>query len=346
MYATYFEQSDAKFDMACELLRVQFPVDPAYKAKAKDEESKQQEPVVTPAGEPRLGQSQAEEVGAKYSSAPQGVPVVLETESKGDEAQAEGLESGLAEQDKVEGPPADDENAVYKVSVLQKDESVCIDLTGEIAREIFMHLRIRLEKNGQQNKFDQTLQVLHQILQNLLKDPLDTKYHKLKLQNKKISEFISTQIECVNLLELLGFAQRQDMISEDGQLLTMLFIEQAAVLENFIRIQQVGEICSELLSEKSVNSLIKHFEEKRAAAGGQPTLANNVTSLSQSQKRIQIQKMANQQANIKNKLLEAQFSRQQRMANDPQLIAQQRALAYQNERLDTYLGQLQHYRKM
>ena len=50
--------------------------------------------------------------------------------------------------------------------------------------------------------------------------------------------------------------------------------------------------------------------------------------------------MANQQTDMKNKLLEAQFSRQQRMVNDPQLIAQQRALAYQNDKLDTYLGQL------
>ena len=100
-----------------------------------------------------------------------------------------------------------------------------------------MHLKIRLEKNREQAKFDQTLQVLHQIMQNILKDPLDTKYHKLKLQNKKIAQFIGTQIECVNLLELLGFTQRQDMISEDGDLQTMLLIEQAAVLENFNRIQ-------------------------------------------------------------------------------------------------------------
>ena len=67
--------------------------------------------------------------------------------------------------------------------------------------------------------------MLHQILQNLLKDPRDTKYHKLKLQNKKIHEFIGSHVECVNLLELLGFTQRQDMISENGDLQTMLFIE-------------------------------------------------------------------------------------------------------------------------
>lgn len=131
----------------------------------------------------------------------------------------------MEEQDKVEAPLVDDANAVHRVSVLQRDESVCVDLTGELAREIFMHLKIRLEKSRQHAKFDQTLQVLHQIMQNILKDPLDPKYHKLKLQNKKIAEFIGTQIECVNLLELLGFTQRQDMISENGDLQTMLLIE-------------------------------------------------------------------------------------------------------------------------
>lgn len=50
-------------------------------------------------------------------------------------------------QDKVEEQVADDANAVHRVSVLQKDESICIDLTGELAREIFMHLKIRLEKS-------------------------------------------------------------------------------------------------------------------------------------------------------------------------------------------------------
>ena len=104
------------------------------------------------------------------------------------------------------------------MSILEKDEPITKDVTDEIAREIFMHLKIRLEKNKSPEKFDQILKTIHQVLGNILKDPLDTKFHKLKLQNKKIIEFISSNIECVNLLELLGFSQRQDMISESGDL--------------------------------------------------------------------------------------------------------------------------------
>jgi len=50
------------------------------------------------------------------------------------------------------------------VSELKQDQSVSLDLTGDITREIFMHLNIRLSKNGQKIKFEQILQVLHQIL--------------------------------------------------------------------------------------------------------------------------------------------------------------------------------------
>lgn len=38
VYATYFEQADGKYEMACGLLSAQFPVDPAYKAQRKEEE--------------------------------------------------------------------------------------------------------------------------------------------------------------------------------------------------------------------------------------------------------------------------------------------------------------------
>jgi len=125
------------------------------------------------------------------------------------------------------------------------------------------------------------------------------------------------------------------------------------VLENFSRIQQVSEICNELLSQKSVNSLIQHFDSKRPASQKQkptgdakPSVSNEVTALSHTQRKQEIQRMANQKTNMKSKLLDAQASRQHRMVNEPELIAQQRAMAQQSDQLDTYLGQLQHYKKM
>ena len=107
-----------------------------------------------------------------------------------DEAKSECLADGQLDQDKVDEQLADDGMAIQRVSVLQNDEGMSVDLTSEIARETLMHLKIKLERNGQLEKFDQTLQVLQQILQNILRDPLDTKYHKLKLQNKKVLKLL------------------------------------------------------------------------------------------------------------------------------------------------------------
>jgi len=70
----------------------------------------------------------------------------------------------LQDQDKQQIPQPDDKNAIHMVSELKQDQSVSLDLTGDITREIFMHLNIRLSKNGQKIKFEQILQVLHQIL--------------------------------------------------------------------------------------------------------------------------------------------------------------------------------------
>jgi hypothetical protein len=56
-------------------------------------------------------------------------------------------------------------------------------LTDEISKEILLHLRIRL---GKDDIFFGVIKVLSQIISNILKDPLDEKFHKLKMQNKKI----------------------------------------------------------------------------------------------------------------------------------------------------------------
>lgn len=49
---------------------------------------------------------------------------------------------------------------------------------------------------------------------------------------------------------------------------------------------------------------------------------------------------------MKSRLLSAHADRHDRRVNQPELIEEQRAVAYQNDQLDTYLGQMQHYKKM
>lgn len=68
------------------------------------------------------------------------------------------------------------------------------------------------------------------LLGNILKDPLDEKFHKIKMTNPKIYENITSQMECVNLLEILGFKEMADVVSDSG-LQHMMIISQNDILD-------------------------------------------------------------------------------------------------------------------
>ena len=84
------------------------------------------------------------------------------------------------------------------------------------------------------------------LLSNIIKDPLDEKFHKIKMNNKKIFETISSNVECVNLLEILGFQQFIDMVTQNGGLEPYMIISQVDALENYQLIQQVHEILKDI----------------------------------------------------------------------------------------------------
>ena len=84
------------------------------------------------------------------------------------------------------------------------------------------------------------------LLSNIIKDPLDEKFHKIKMNNKKIFETISSNVECVNLLEILGFQQVIDMVTQNGGLEPYMIISRVDALENYQLIQQVHEILKDI----------------------------------------------------------------------------------------------------
>ena len=100
------------------------------------------------------------------------------------------------------------------------DEGQCsVDLTDEIAREIVLHLRLRLNRHGREDKeFFEILNIILKLLSNIVEHPLEEKYQKLKLNNKKIQSFIVSNSECMNLLDLIGFQQKDDVVTENDGL--------------------------------------------------------------------------------------------------------------------------------
>lgn len=88
-------------------------------------------------------------------------------------------------------------------------------------------------KNNSPNQFYQIVKVLQMIIGNIVKDPVELKYQTLKLNNAKIKQHIGSNMECINLMEILGFLEMNDIVSQEDGLQVVLQISQSAVLENY-----------------------------------------------------------------------------------------------------------------
>ena len=62
--------------------------------------------------------------------------------------------------------------------------------------------------------FLNTITVLRTLLKNIIKDPGEIKFHKIRLTNPKIKVAIADVIQCCLLLEMLGFEWKK--IAESG----------------------------------------------------------------------------------------------------------------------------------
>mgnify|MGYP000276791590 CR=1 FL=1 len=80
------------------------------------------------------------------------------------------------------------------------------------------------------------------ILSNIVNNPKETKYHKLKLSNKTMIEMVSSNMECVNLLEILGFRHEEDVISEKEGLQTCMLMTQSEVMDNLFKLRKVLDL--------------------------------------------------------------------------------------------------------
>lgn len=79
------------------------------------------------------------------------------------------------------------DEAQQELSNPQNEDECSIDLTETIAKEILMHLRIRLGKQERSDKgFFEICKLLGMILQNIAADPGNPKFLKLKMSNKKV----------------------------------------------------------------------------------------------------------------------------------------------------------------
>ena len=72
-------------------------------------------------------------------------------------------------------------------SVMPDGQPPCIDITDTLYREILLSMRYQLQNDG---VFVSNLQLLLTIIKNIINDPFNPKFQKLRLSNPKIKEAI------------------------------------------------------------------------------------------------------------------------------------------------------------
>ena len=72
-------------------------------------------------------------------------------------------------------------------SVMPDEQPPCIDITDTLYREILLSMRYQLQNDG---VFVSNLQLLLTIIKNIINDPFNPKFQKLRLSNPKIKQAI------------------------------------------------------------------------------------------------------------------------------------------------------------
>ena len=79
-----------------------------------------------------------------------------------------------------------------------------VDNSDPLYREILLVMRIKL---GSDQMFFDSIKIINTVLQNILKNPGQLKYSRLRLSNEKIRKHIDSVEQARFILEMIGFEQ-------------------------------------------------------------------------------------------------------------------------------------------
>lgn len=216
------------------------------------------------------------------------------------------------------------EESKEPTEVLSQNPPRAVDPNKELLKEYMVVMETHIFDT---EEFVTVLEVLKKLIGNILKDPNESKFHKIKLSNKKIQETIGRCAPALFLLELIGFKR-----SKEDEIVDVFTIKQvdcyildyeSFLIENF---ECLDELIQERLSkigDKSTNNF--SMTVPTGPAGDKPktydatTGYNNKYVPMNSKRRQQMEKLANQKKTNKDMLFELAQQRQKRKYEQPQL---------------------------
>ncbi|CDW73897.1 scp-like extracellular [Stylonychia lemnae] len=229
-----------------------------------------------------------------------------------------------------------------------KENIPYIELSDSIFREILLSMRVQLKSDAY---FFQNLKILQTILKNIINEPTNKKFQRLRLSNEKLKTAVSECEQSRFILEMLGFEKVQwyddsqfDAIQEDYYILNQQRID---MREFNIVVQIINEVFSKnnmspltINMENQSGNLASNFSSKEEFKTSKITVPVN------SRVKAQVDKIKNTENIMKSKLQSAHQERSTRQQYQPEIYQAQRELTNQNIKLESYMDQIKYYREM
>jgi hypothetical protein len=217
--------------------------------------------------------------------------------------------------------------------VLSQNPPRAVDPNKELLKEYMVVMETHIFDT---EEFYIVLEVLKKLVGNILKDPNETKFHKIKLSNKKIQETIGNCAPALFLLELIGFKRSKEDEVVDSfttkQVDCYILDYESFLIENFEclneliqeKLSKIGDKPSNNFSMTVPTAPIGDKQKTYEATTGY----NNKYVPMNSKRRQQMERLANQKKSNKDMLFELAQQRQKRKFEQPQL--------YQNNPYSVY----------
>lgn len=211
--------------------------------------------------------------------------------------------------------------------VISTDPPISVDPTRELLTEYMVILEVHLEDKQQ---LEAVLKILSKLIGNVWKDPNETKYHKIKLNNKKIQDTIGIWAPALFLLEIVGFrrtveeeridqftVQKVDTYVLDYDSLNFETFEylQDQIKAKLDSLSSRTDSKPQTLSSTKTPTVTSTGPKTYESAGGY----NNKYVPMNSKRRQAVEKLANQKKNNTNMLYTLAQERERRKAEQPHL---------------------------
>eukprot|EP00347_Sterkiella_histriomuscorum_P010826 403374778 len=234
-------------------------------------------------------------------------------------------------------------------SFIPQEMPPSINLSDTLFREILLAMRCYLKSD---QTFFQNIKVMQTVLKNIINDPTNQKFHRLKASNEKIKKAITECEQSRFILEMLGFQRVQwkdtsqpGAIEEEYFMLNQERLDMreynlvVSIIDDILKQNNLSPLTRNLVSweQGPNNGSNNSFEERKTSKINVPV---------NSKVKEKVNKIKNHDSIMKNRLLQAHQERQVRHQFTPEVYQTQRELTDRNHQLDTYMDQIKYYREM